>query len=114
MVGTVAVTCRSLVFRGVDQGRESFEAGRASVVRAHEVVVALIRGAVVFVAADATVEATLYLLSTRALDYQRRGGRGVAHIPVSVLLVVFEELLAAEQCAAFAFEQMAALSGVVA
>jgi len=75
--------------------------------------VALFRCAVVCVAANATVEAARDSLSTRALDLQLRGGRGVAHIPVSVLLVVFEQHLATEQCAAFAFEQMTALSGMV-
>lgn len=88
VVGAVAVVRTGLVFHAVDQGGESLEAGRASVVRAREVFVALFRRAVVCVATDSTVEAIQYLLSTRALDFQLCEGRGVADIPVSMLLVV--------------------------
>ena len=67
VVGAIRVVLIGLVLHAIDQGIEDLEAGRASVVLAHEMFIALCRRRVVDVAADATVEVAWNLV-TRTVD----------------------------------------------
>ena len=64
------------------------------------------------VAADATVNATRDLL-TRNVDLQLLGRRCIAQLQI-VLLVVLEQVVGVEECAAFTLKGVTVLNGVIA
>ena len=96
VVGTITVAFFGLVLHAVNQRGEDLEAGRAGVVNADKVLIALCQGTEVGVAAYATVE-TAWDSIRRAVDLQLSGRCGIADVPVQAVLMLLQQVLAAEK-----------------